>query len=170
MKKSWAGVIFLGLSFVLALMPVPDAASVAAVQAAPEPVLETGLKDAVIEDLAADFRALRRIKGHFAGGDWNDEADKWLGRKHRIMIEIGSRLADGKHRESAIIALLGQPDHITRPHDELFELIDKHPGYGSFAHGNHKFLVYYWRGRHDFLYFTCRENVVVNSGWRYAWE
>jgi hypothetical protein len=34
----------------------------------------------------------------------------------------------------------------------------------------HEFLVYHWRGEHDFLYLTVREETVLDARWWYAGE
>jgi hypothetical protein len=31
-------------------------------------------------------------------------------------------------------------------------------------------LIYFWRGRHDYLFFVCLNGVVSKSGWYYALE
>ncbi|MDH4138605.1 MAG: hypothetical protein OEW09_18070, partial [Anaerolineae bacterium] len=56
-----------------------------------------------IEDIAAEFRSLRTIKGHFGGGTWNDDVDKWMGRKHQFMIQLGSRLDAGEYSKAQVI-------------------------------------------------------------------
>lgn len=50
------------------------------------------LKNTPTEKIAAEFRKIRKIKGHFQGAEWNDHVDKWMGRKHKLMIELGVRL------------------------------------------------------------------------------
>jgi hypothetical protein len=60
----------------------------AAGAASEEPVTapkDTGFTDVPLENLAAQFREIRKIEGHFDGGTWNDEVDRWEGRKHRLM-------------------------------------------------------------------------------------
>ena len=131
---------------------------------------ETDFAHIPIEDIASEFGKIRGIKGHFDGGAWNDEADKWMGRKHRLMIELGLRLAGGKYKKSDIIKLLDQPDRIVGKDDHLFEqIVNQKQCYLSTA-ASYEFLVYYWRGRHDFLFFTCQDGVIINSGWWYAGE
>jgi len=57
---------------------------------------DTALVNLPVEEIADEFKKVRKIKGHFDGGAWNDEVDKWMGRKHRLMIKLGLRLAGGK--------------------------------------------------------------------------
>ena len=131
---------------------------------------DTGLGNLPIEKLTAEFKKIRKIKGHFDGGKWNPEVDQWMGRKHKLMIELGTRLSNGKYHKSDINNLLGQPDQIVKKGHDLFELITGQPGYDSLTTDAYEFLVYYWRGKHDFLFLTCQNNAYVNSGWWYAGE
>jgi len=123
-----------------------------------------------IEDIAAEFRNLRQIKGHFEGGTWNDDVDKWMGPKHQLMIQLGSRLGTGEHRKAEVIQLLGPSDLIASEGHELYTLINGLSGFEKPATGPYEFLIYYWRGSHDFLYFTSQDDTIINSGWWYALE
>jgi hypothetical protein len=131
---------------------------------------DTPLANVPLEEIAADFRKMRKIKGHFDGGRWNREVDRWMGRKHRLMIQLGLRLASGKYHKSDIGKLMDPPDQTVKKGHDLFKLITGQPGYDSLKVGPREFLVYYWRGKHDFLFFTCDNNRIVNSGWWYAGE
>ncbi len=131
---------------------------------------DTALVNLPVDEIADEFKKIREIKGHFDGGEWNDEVDKWMGRKHRLMIKLGLRLAGGNYEKSDIIKLLDQPDRIVGKGDYLFELIISQKRYDSLTAASYEFLVYYWRGRHDFLFFTCQDGVIINSGWWYAGE
>lgn len=131
---------------------------------------DTGYTDVPLEKLAAEFTEIRKIKGHFDGGKWNAEVDRRQGRKHRLMIELEIRLAKGKYQKSDIIRLLQPPDQIARCGDVLFKWITEQPGNNTITSAPVEYLLYYWRGTHDFLYFTCIDDAIVHSGWWYAWE
>lgn len=122
------------------------------------------------ENLAAEFRSLRTVKGHFEGGPWNADVDKWMGRKHQVMIQLGSRLGEGSCAKAQVIRLLGFPDLTTREGDALFDWVNRSPKFKKPAIGPYELLIYYWRGTHDFLYFTSQGEIIVNSGWWYAGE
>jgi hypothetical protein len=120
--------------------------------------------------IADEFKSLRAIRGHFDGGDWNADVDEWMGRKHQLMIELQSLLGTGAYSKTEVIQLLDPPDLIARQGDDLFDQIDNLAGFEAPATGSYEFLVYYWRGTHDFLYFTTQDEIIVNSGWWYAGE
>ena len=123
-----------------------------------------------IEDIAAEFRGLRTVQGHFDGGDWNDDVDKWMGRKHQLMIQLGARLGSGGYGRAKVVRLLGSPDRTARQGDDMFDLIDTLPEFEGPSTGPYEFLIYYWRGTHDFLYLTSQGETILNSGWWYAGE
>ena len=122
----------------------------------------------LIADIAAEFRGLRTVKGHFEGGAWNAEVDKWMGRKHRVMIQLQSRLSAGRYNRAQLVEWLGPPDRIDPADDAGFDSIMRLPAIKIPADGLYELLIYYWRGPHDFLYFVSRENSIVDSGWWYA--
>lgn len=123
-----------------------------------------------IEDIAAEFRSLRTVKGHFDGGTWNDDVDKWMGRKHQLMIQLGSRLGTGEYSKAKVIQLLAPPDLTACQGDDLFDLVHSLAEFEEPATGPYELSIYYWRGMHDFLYFTSQDEIIINSGWWYAGE
>jgi hypothetical protein len=126
------------------------------------------LSRAVVEKLAQEFRSLRTIPGHFVGGKWNVDVDQWMGHKHKLMLELGSSLTEGEYDKAEIINLLGSPDQTVQPGDHLFNLIITLSRYDASTAKSYKFLVYYWRGAHDFLFFTCQDGQIIGSDWCYA--
>lgn len=126
--------------------------------------------DEEIISLAADFRDLRAVPGHFNGREWNDAVDQWNGRKHTLMIELGLRLGSGDYDRPALIQLLGRPDHILAGGDPLSELIGSLPGYEMAFASATEYLVYEWRGTNDFLFFASHNGQITASDWWYAGE
>jgi|CXWL01.1.fsa_nt_gi hypothetical protein len=115
--------------------------------------------------LSAEFKTLRAQSGHFSGGTWSDAVDKFGGRKHEVMLQLGEALGEGKHARNDIIALLGPPDLVLKPGDTMFRA-----SYNGRDPRVRELLVYHWRGMHDFLYFAGDGTQVFVSGWWNAWE
>jgi hypothetical protein len=157
-------VFLMGLSLVGWACPSAPHSSPAAAEK------DNSLSAIPLDQLAVEFRRLRKMRGHFDGGPWNDDVDRWMGRKHRVMLELASRLSGGQYDKAEISCLLGPADQIVRKGDTLFGLITGLPGYDPSTAGLQSFLVYYWRGTHDFLFFLCRDNLIVGSDWWYAGE
>ena len=123
-----------------------------------------------IQDQAAEFRSLRAVRGHFDGGDWNDDVDRWMGRKHALMIELGELLGGGAYSRSQVVDLLGEPDAIAVEGEALYDRVRNRGEFVEPPGGVDAFLVYHWRGEHDFLYLIVREGTVIGAGWWYVGE
>lgn len=131
---------------------------------------ENSLSQAPLEQIAADFRRLRTVPGHFGGAKWNDDVDRWMGTKHRIMLELGTRLVRSEFSKPDVIQLLNPPDQIALKGNCLYHQIISLPGYDALPEAPYEFLIYYWRGRHDFLFFICQGGIVIGSNWWYGGE
>ena len=123
-----------------------------------------------IREQANEFKRLRTIEGHLGGGVWNDDVDQWMGRKHRLMIELGEQLGTGAYSRTQAVDLLGAPDAIARAGDALYDQIRDRGEFERPVGDGYAFLVYHWRGEHDFLYLTVREEAILGVGWWYAGE
>jgi len=123
-----------------------------------------------IQDQAAEFRRLRAVAGHFQGGDWNDDVDRWMGRKHALMVELGERLGAGTYSRAQAVDLLGEPDAIAQEGDTLYDQIRNRGEFVEPPGSGYVFLVYHWRGEHDFLYLIARKEAILGAGWWYAGE
>jgi hypothetical protein len=121
-----------------------------------------------LRQIASEFRGLRAIRGQFDGGTWDNDVDRWMGPKHRLMLELGARLGCGEFPKTDIIQLLNPPDHIARKGDRLYDQIFGLPGYDDWHPAAYEFLIYFWRGRHDFLFFACQGGVILGSDWWYG--
>lgn len=135
-----------------------------AAKASASPTPSPAVPNARLNANAAAFRALRDVKGHFAGEAWNPDVDAWNGHKHQVMGALAEALGTGAYTDEQVTALLGPPDEVLAPDS---------------VHGQHdreippdatRLLAYYWRGRHDFLYFVCVGKRVVAARWFMALE
>lgn len=123
-----------------------------------------------IATLAAEFQDLRAVRGSFDGADWNDDVDQWMGRKHQLMLQLGSQLGGGQYSASQVMHWLGPPDQSAGPGDDVYELVSNLHEFTKPGANSYEFLIYHWRGEHDFLYFTIQGGNVAGSGWWYAYE
>jgi hypothetical protein len=64
--------------------------------------------------------------------------------------------------------LLAPPDLTASEGDDLFDLVNSLPEFEKPATDPYELLIYYWRGMHDFLYFTSQGETIIVSGWWYA--
>jgi hypothetical protein len=125
---------------------------------------------AASQELAAEFVRLRTVQGHFQGGPWTAEVDDWMGRKHQVMIGLGTQLVDAGCTQGQVTDLLGPPDLTVTPGDPLFDQVSRQAEFEKPPAEPYTLLIYYWRGAHDFLYFTSVDGAIIGSGWWHAYE
>lgn len=116
-------------------------------------------------ELGAEFRVLRQQPGHFSGGAWSDDVDRWGGRKHQVMTALAEALGDGKHTRAEVVAVMGEPDHVLTPRDPMFG-----QAYDGDDRRVRELVVYEWRGMHDFLFYTSDGQNVFGADWWMALE
>ena len=105
------------------------------------------------------------MRGHFAGGAWNDDVDGAGGRKGVLLNQLLTRLRTTSRDE--VVAALGDADATAHDGDELWVLaapvVQETAGLTM--------LVYEWRGRHDFVFFVVDDaGRVVTADWWMAGE
>lgn len=83
------------------------------------------------------------------------------------MLALAARLSEVDTERDQLADLLGAPDHVVTEDDDLWPLITSVANESGSADA---FLVYEWRGSHDFLYFTSHDGTITGSGWWYAGE
>ncbi|MEM7277239.1 MAG: hypothetical protein AAF385_03860 [Pseudomonadota bacterium] len=128
-----------------------------------EPVAQSRVQN---QDLR-EYRELRKIQGHFAGGDWNDAVDKFDGRKHRLMKSLGIAAEQESWSAAELRARLGSPDLEPGTDGTLQQLLD------SALSGDDTgaaIAAYFWRGNHDVLIFYQNSNGALAHAWWYAGE
>lgn len=121
-----------------------------------------------VQEIATEFKSLRTVRGHFDGGSWNEDLDEWMGRKHYLMIQLGSLLGAGDYGKAQVLQLLDPPDLVVHQGDDLFDQVNSLAEFERPSTGSYELLIYYWRGPHDYLYFTSQDGAIISSGWWYA--
>lgn len=112
----------------------------------------TPVKKVDLNALAAEFRDLRKQTSHYKqGGEFNHNVDPYGSRMHQVMEELEARLTPAPPTIADLTALLGEPDA-------------KETREGLLV------LLYYWRGRHDYLYFVTDGKKVTAIRWYFAYE
>lgn len=170
MRKIYATYCFVVL-FALLLILVPQGGASGPEPQNPEPTPggKRPMKQEV-EVLTGEFRRLRAIRGHFQGGAWNRDVDSWNGRKHQVMAALGTHFSKKGNAAAQVVQSMGEPDQqVCRGEPGYADLLQK-----LLSKKDHTpaacYLVYYWRGPRDFLYFIVKDGVIIRSGWWYAGE
>ncbi|MCP4746465.1 MAG: hypothetical protein GY874_10070 [Desulfobacteraceae bacterium] len=134
---------------------------------------QTGLdstREPDLESLASEFKRLRRIQGHFGGGSWNDLVDRWNGRKHQVMRMAARKFVKERPFANELLTLMGSADFVANQGDSQFEKLQGIHGEIKAVAKPDRYLIYFWRGWHDYLYFACQGKKILRHGWWYAGE
>jgi hypothetical protein len=121
-------------------------------------------------ELAKQYKELRKVKGYFTGGEWNDDVDSSRGRLYTILDELRQALGNPSYKRADIVLLMGEPDAILA-HDSKEYLWQRGtPDLAGQGGAEKNLLVYFWRGWHDYVYFVCQDDTIQEAGWYFALE
>jgi hypothetical protein len=115
-------------------------------------------------DLAAQWQALRSLRGHFDGAAWHVDVDRWQGRKHVLMQALAARALDERLARDALTRRMGAPDAVWLAGQPAHASALEQAQWRGGPPGN-ELLVYDWRGQHDRLLFALHDGHVVATGW-----
>jgi len=118
--------------------------------------------------LSRDFQSLRKITGHFGGGEWNEQVDKWQGKKHQTMQQLLAQVVEGQYPAGKVAALMGEPDEVWRQSSDDYAQLVRMTEWQGQPEG--ELWAYHWRGRHDQLVFAFKEGKLTAAGWMFNWE
>jgi hypothetical protein len=122
-----------------------------------------------INELAEQYKQLRARQKALPAGVFDKELSGSGGKLEAVLSKLGKQLGKSAYSQEDIIRLMGQPDEImtagqyqpsTLGRDEHAGIIPKHEAR----------LIYYWRGRHDYLYFISQDGIIQSAHWYAAGE
>lgn len=164
----------MGISIRRRQLPLATAAWFGASVSAAAPTAASPPPD---DEAALTYRALRGARGHFDGGPWNDDIDRWQGRKHVAMQRLAEQVLRQRPSANQLRRRMGEPDAVLKPgqaaHLRALEQAQWQggPDGAPTATGKNAVLwLYRWRGRHDQLAFALEHDRVLASGWLHQWE
>ena len=128
-----------------------------------------------IKQLGSEYQALKDVKGAWQDSEFNAQVDSPTGRKYEVMKQLGTMLNGTSYQ--TVLETLGQPDEVEVQNASSLPLM---PGpwipqsdYLPADEQGNLVLKYYWRFRHDYLYFVVdmtNESQPAKSGWYHAGE
>ena len=132
-------------------------------------------RSGAVEKLAREYRELRAKRRQLSPGTRLKELDDSGGRLNRVLSDLGVELGHPPHTKKTVIAYLGEPDAILG-HQEMRKYLGiyyrerRKSGREIDQQPDQKYLIYFWRGWHDFLFFISEEGVIADHGWWFAYE
>ena len=127
-----------------------------------------------VAKLAREYRELR-AKRQSSPGTRLKELDDSGSRLNRVLSDLGVELGHPPHTKKTVIACLGEPDAILG-HQEMRKFLGvyyrerRKTAHEADERRDRKYLIYFWRGWHDFLFFINEGGVIVDHGWWFAYE
>jgi hypothetical protein len=123
---------------------------------------------------AKEFAALRTVRGHFDGGNWAADVDRWQGRKHQLMQCLAAGLSAAGTPVERVRERMGEPDaRVECPSaacEGVVRLMEAPAEAKPMVATARQLWVYQWRGNHDRLVFSVLGDRVTEVSWAYALE
>lgn len=125
--------------------------------------------------LAAQYRELREKRRRMPQGTFNPDLSRYNGQLHRVLLAIGTELGHPPFTKETIVKCLGEPDAIRRgkPMRKFLGIYEnrlKKAGRTLEERSEREYLIYFWRGWHDFIFFISEGGLIVDHGWWFAYE
>jgi len=124
----------------------------------------------VLRDRRRQLRA-----GGVGGGVFDADLDSDKGKLHEVLYKLGAELGQGHDTKEKIIKCLGEPDATKNEKQmngllEIYKREKRIAGQKVKEYRNPEYLIYFWRGWHDFLFFISEDGLIVDHGWWFAYE
>ena len=128
-----------------------------------------------IATLISQYKELRVRRRQLPEGVFDNDLSGHGGKLHEVLSALGSELGHPPYTKEKIVACLGEPDAI-RNGKEMNRFLDiyhrelRKAGRKIEEKSDREYLIYFWRGWHDFLFFISEDGIIVDHGWWFAYE
>ena len=131
--------------------------------------------DKKVVALINQYEELRERRRHLPDGAYDKELRDHGGKLHRVLQSLGTELGHPPSTKKVIVACLGEPDAIWNDVQMarflgIYERERSAAGQKPRAKRDREYLVYHWRGGHDFMFFINEDGLIVDHGWWFAYE
>jgi hypothetical protein len=114
------------------------------------------------------------VRGHFDGGSWAADVDRWQGRKHQLMQCLAAGLSAAGTPVERVRERMGEPDgRVNCPSAECEGVvlqIGVREDVGRDVVATTQLWTYHWRGSHDRLVFFVFKGKISSVAWAYVLE
>lgn len=131
--------------------------------------------DKKVAALVSEYKELRERRRRLPQGTFDKDVSGYGGGLFKVMASLGVEFGRPPYTKKTVVACLGKPDAI-RSHKQMRRFLDiynrelRKAGREIKENAEREYLVYFWRGWHDFLFFITEDGVVVDHGWWFAYE
>jgi hypothetical protein len=125
--------------------------------------------------LVSEYQELRDRRRRLPKGASDPDLDHDGGKLSKVLSSLGRALGHKAYTKETIVDCLGAPDAIRnhrkmRPLLEIYNRELRKAGRKIEERNEREYLIYFWRGWHDFLFFISEGGVIVDHGWWFAYE
>jgi hypothetical protein len=126
-------------------------------------------------ELISQYKELREKRRRLPQGEFDEDLQADGGSLSRILSELGVLLGQPPQTKQIIKTCLGEPDAVKnhrqmKPLLGIYERELKKAGHKVSEKNNREYLIYFWRGWHDFIFFISEDGLIVDHGWWFAYE
>jgi hypothetical protein len=131
--------------------------------------------DKKIVTLIIQYEELRERQRLLPDGKYDKDLRAHGGKLHRVLQSLGMELGHPPYTKKIIVGCLGEPDAIKNDLQMArylgsYERERSKTGCRPKAKREREYLVYEWRGGHDFMFFISEDGLIVDHGWWFAYE
>lgn len=125
--------------------------------------------------LISQYKELRERRRRLPPGERDQDLSDAGGRLSKVLSQLGARLGHSPYTKRTIVECLGAPDAV-KNHQQMRPLLGVYnrelakAGRKIAKKSNRQYLIYFWRGWHDFLFFISEGGTIVDHGWWFAYE
>lgn len=125
--------------------------------------------------LISRYEELRERRSKLPQGTFDEDVQADGGSLHRVLNALGRELGHPPYTKEIITACLGEPDAL-RDRKQMGYFLDiyhnqlRKAGRKVEEKEGREYLIYFWRGMHDFLFFIVEDGRVMDHGWWFAYE
>ena len=131
--------------------------------------------DANVSALVSQYRELRERRRQLPEGTFDQDLQADDGKFHRVLYSLGLEMGRPPYTRRTIVSCLGRPDSV-KDGEQMRSFLDiyrrelKKAGREVKEKPGRVYLIYHWRGGHDFLFFISEGGQIVDHGWWFAYE
>ncbi len=131
--------------------------------------------DPKVMALVNEYKELRERRRRLPEGVYDKDLRDHGGRLHRVLSALGLELGRPPFTKKIIVACLGEPDKIQDDKRmgyflDIYKRELKKAGRELKEKRGREYLIYYWRGGHDLMFFISEDGKIVDHGWWFAYE
>lgn len=125
--------------------------------------------------LIGQYKELKERRRRLPSGEREEELSNDGGKLNKVLSSLGAELGRPPYTRKTIVACLGAPDAI-KNHRQMTPLLGVYnrqlekAGRKIVKKSDRQYLIYFWRGWHDFLFFISEGGLIVDHGWWFAYE